>query len=62
MTLEAPGICETSISMPNWTDVSDKRSRNQHEGSVVEKSLLLPDSAPELSLRLLRQIGSRNDG
>ena len=52
----------TSISIPEETERRQSFSRNKAKGSVILQSLLLPDSAPELSLKLFKQIGTRCAG
>ena len=62
ITLDSPGMCETSSSIPVLVAKVAKISTKKHKGLVVVNILLLTDSAPVLSLRDFRQIGILKPG
>ena len=62
ITLDSPGICKTSSSIPVLVAKVAKISTKKHKGLVVVNILLLTDSAPVLSLKDFRQIGILKPG
>ena len=51
ISLDSPGMCETSGSIPVLVAKVAKISAKKHKGLVVVNILLLTDSAPVLSLQ-----------
>ena len=62
LSLASPGICETSGDMRWIAASSEILSKKYASGRLVVRRLFKPDSAPELSERALRVMGTCEHG